>query len=211
MYGYYLLKYIYGVKQIKKILHLIPFLVLTMSVVSLSQVTVHFPDTSLHAAIVHALRTNTSEITKNDVESLTSLVAAKRGIKKLNGLEYCINIENLNLWGNQINNLSCLSKLTKLQSLILGRNQIKNIRPLAKLVNLTNLNLRENQVVDISSLAKMAKMKTLEIRTNNIKDVSALAGMRELEALNMAGNNTNNISALSELTNLTQTDRLRKF
>ena len=128
---------------------------LIISVVSLSQETARFADKNLHATIVHSLRSNAKEITKNDIESLTSLVAAKRGIKTIDGLEYCINLQNLNLWGNRINNLHSLSESIKLQSLILGRNQIKNIKPLSRLVNLTNLNLRENQVTDISPLSNV--------------------------------------------------------
>ena len=73
-------------------------------------------------------------------------------IINLEGLQYAVNLQSLDLYKNQISDISALSGLTNLQSLDLGNNQLSDISPLSSLINLQRLYLDDNQISDVSPL-----------------------------------------------------------
>ncbi|MFC2006474.1 hypothetical protein ACFLVG_05965 [Chloroflexota bacterium] len=86
--------------------------------------TVAFPDEKLGSAIRDALDKPPGEdITAAELAELISLNATKMDITDLSGIEYCVNLSELNLW----------------------RNRISDPTPLASLTNLTKLNLSVNR------------------------------------------------------------------
>ncbi|MEG3910478.1 leucine-rich repeat domain-containing protein, partial [Microcoleus sp. w2-18aC6] len=77
------------------------------------------------------------------------------------------NLTTLNLYHNQITDISALRKLTNLTTLHLGGNQITDISALRKLTNLTTLDLCRNKITDISVLGLLAQ-KRLTLSTTPI-------------------------------------------
>ena len=55
----------------------------------------------------------------------------------------------LNLWSNQIRDVSPLTSLPHLTKLYLDNNQIRDVAPLASLTNLLRLDLSGNQIADV--------------------------------------------------------------
>ena len=113
------------------------------------------------------------------------------------------NLTQLELWGNNLSDISVLSGLTNLTQLYLSYNQITDISPLLSLTNLTQLYLGNNQIVDISPLSGLTNLTQLYLRDNQIADISPLLGLTNLTGLSLHVNQIADISPLSGLTNLT--------
>ena len=136
-----------------------------------------FPDPNLEAAIRAAINKPEGSIYAGDLEGLKRLDAPEKGIKDIAGLEYCTNLEYLNLGGSRITDVSPLSGLIKLEILSLSRNRITDVSSLSGLTELTQLGLSCNQITDVSSLSRLTKLVWLDLGANPITDVSSLSGL----------------------------------
>jgi len=70
-----------------------------------------FPDSNLEAAVREAINKPEGPIYVSDLELLTTLVAQDRDISDLGGLEYCVNLQELQVEQNNIIDLSPLAGL----------------------------------------------------------------------------------------------------
>ncbi|MBL7152686.1 MAG: leucine-rich repeat domain-containing protein, partial [Phycisphaerae bacterium] len=77
----------------------------------------------------------------------------------------------LNLYNNEITDISPLNPLTALTSLYLADNQITDISPLNPLTALTSLDLAYNQISEISPLNPLTALTRLALHHNKIKDL----------------------------------------
>ena len=177
---------------------------------------IDIPDPNLRTAVENALgKASGAPITAADMANLTHLKAKNANISDLTGLEFAINLTNLDLSdeyveaerrsinSNSVSNLSPISSLTKLRGLWLQRNAISDISPVAGLTNLTGFSLGSNSVSDISAVAGLANLTDLWLQDNNISDISPVEGLTNLTRLGLNGNNISDISAVAGLTNLT--------
>jgi len=193
-----------------------------------TRIGISFPDQNLEAAIREAVARPTGDIYEADVESLTSLYAAERGIVSLTGLENATNLTHLYLDSNNISDISPLANLSSLTDLYLGwnhisdipqlgnstsltllrldSNNISDISPLANLSSLTDLYLGANKIGNVSRLASLTSLALLRLDSNNISDISSLASLSSLTELDLGGNEIGDISPLGELTSLTDLD-----
>jgi len=171
-----------------------------------------FPDPNLEAVIRENLNKPEGPIYMADMETIIILEAQDRDISDLTGLEFCTNLQELQLSQNNISDLSPVASLTKLVVLDLGSyqyessmllgNNISDISPLAGLTNLEELWLADNNISDISVLAGLTGLQELQLSQNNISDLSPLAGLTNLVNLELIGNNISDISPLAGHTNL---------
>ena len=116
-----------------------------------------FPDTNLETIVRIAINKPTGEITNGDLADLTELKAVGYGIRKLNGLEYAVNLKAIFLGYNQISDINALSGLTKLTKIDLRRNQISDISTLSGLTKLTEIN-EEKRPVSILIITRFRKI-----------------------------------------------------
>ncbi|EBF5184297.1 leucine-rich repeat domain-containing protein, partial [Listeria monocytogenes] len=119
-------------------------------------------------------------VTQGELDSITSLKATNKGIVTLNGLENLTNLSTLDLYLNQISDVSPLGTLSKLST----------------------LNLTSNRITDISPLGNLTSLKILYLNNNSINTLDALKNLITLEELYLVGTHTINFSALENLTNL---------
>ena len=119
---------------------------------------VAIPDPNLETALRESMRRPEGPIYTSDLEALTSLSLSERGIADLAGLEYAVNLERLEIDGNQISDVSPLASLPRLRELWLHGNPIEEIAPLASLHGLTELVLAPDQIDDMSPLASLAAL-----------------------------------------------------
>lgn len=77
---------------------------------------VNIPDNELKRAIKDQLNLSSDLITRGDMNKLTSLSAVGYGISNLEGLQYAVNIEDLNLDCNEIRDISKIKDLKKLNN-----------------------------------------------------------------------------------------------
>ena len=139
------------------------------------------PDPALRKVVSEQL--GVENFTQDDMLHLHNLIAIRRNIVELKGLEHAKNLGFLDLGGNQISDLRPLAGLTHLEVLRLGGNQIEDISPLSELINLKELHLNGNQIEDISPLSELINLEELNIIWNRITDLSPLNGLMRLENL----------------------------
>ena len=160
------------------------------------------PDANFESLLRDILNIPTGDITNIDLATIISLDGSNRNISNIAGIEYCINLEALNLNHNQIIDISPLSGLSNLTNLYLPDNQIIDISALSGLTNLTYLDLTDNQIIDVSALNGLTNLKNLHLFINQIIDISALSGLTTLERIRLDDNQIIDISPLSSLPNL---------
>jgi Leucine-rich repeat (LRR) protein len=163
---------------------------------------VKFPDPNLEATIRAAINRPEGTIYPEDLEQLKRLEAKEKSIKDITGLEYCCNLENINLYRNQIINISPLSGLVNLKSLDLTDNQITDATPLSELTKLEALYLDENKIIDISPLTRLTNLKDLGLFHNRVVNVTPLSELTNLKKLSLRYNRIYDVSPLAKLTNL---------
>ena len=88
---------------------------------------------------------------------IKELIMSRLGSDKLDS------IKTLNLWGNNIDDISLLSEMPSLEILSLSTNHIQDLRPLKNLKNLKELYLQDNNISDINQIEFLKNCKQLEI------------------------------------------------
>ncbi len=166
---------------------------------------VYFADPHLKAVVEGELWI--SDPTPEDMLALTSLLADRKEITDLTGLEYAANLESLWIRWNRIEDLSPLAGLTKLRYLDAHANQvISDISPLAGLTDMEMLVIRDNHISDISALSGMTKLEHLYLEWNDISDLSPVSGLTNLRSLTLQYNEIHDIAPLCSLTSLESVD-----
>lgn len=85
--------------------------------VYVNPVIVNIEDENFRKLLLESLgRSYDDVITQKDLEGVTYLDASNSGIKSLKGIEYFTNLEDLNLSGNEISDISSLKNLPKLKN-----------------------------------------------------------------------------------------------
>jgi len=112
------------------------------------------------------LKLNNKNLTNSDIEPL----------------KYMINLRELELYGNNITDLTPLAGLINLRGLNLGENhELSDITPLAALTELRWLNLTVTKVVDLTALAVMENLSWLNVSNNReLVDFTPLDGLINL-------------------------------
>ncbi|MEW8955237.1 leucine-rich repeat domain-containing protein, partial [Clostridium sp.] len=196
---------------------------------SSQDIVINIPDDKLREVINKTLdkdRKIDEKITKNDMESIKEIISDDkigylnheetaepkeihdRGIRSIEGLEYAINLEKLDLSENRISDLEPLKNLKKLTHIDLDRNMLGDLTPLSKLNNLTRLNIYNNaNIVDTEPLSHLKNLKWLDMhfcnrRTASVK-VDGLGKLENLEFLSIDDNFIEDISFAENLTKLT--------
>ena len=153
-----------------------------------SSTVVTISDANLEALIRVTLNKPIGDITDLDLENITKLNGGGWNISDMSGIEYCLNLQNLDLRDNQIIDLSLLSGLVNLQNLTLLRNQVIDVSPLSALSKLQVLGLSGNQIVDIDPLSGLTNLNLLYLDNNNIINIILLSTLINLEELGLADN-----------------------
>lgn len=135
-----------------------------------------FNDANLDNAVKTALNPGDGIVNQGDCLDLTVLDASNLSITDLTGLEYCTNLEELDLSGNTgLTDLSSLSGLTTLMDLNLSGNDVSSLSDINNLLSLEILDLSDNQVGDISVLEDLTALHVLYLSGNgSIDDISPL-------------------------------------
>ena len=182
---------------------------------------------ALRAVVRKELRlSDVVPLTKDNIKQLTRLHAWKKGIVNVQGLEFAVNLTELDLGGNPIEDInplrsliqlthlglgatnlsvsdvSLLSELTALRYLALWNNQISDLSSLASLTALVALDLGGNQISDLSPLSELTDLVELALGDNQISDISPLSALIELRNLSLSNNPLSDLSPLSNLINL---------
>ena len=113
-----------------------------------------------------------------------------------------IHLVRLELYDNNISDISSLAAMTHLTFLPLGDNSVSDLSPLERLTNLKELDLWDNSVSDLSPLAGLTNLKELYLSYNSVSDLSPLAELNDLTNLEIVGNLVSDLSPLVANTGL---------
>ncbi|XP_054987468.1 leucine-rich repeat-containing protein 49 isoform X3 [Sorex araneus] len=94
----------------------------------------------------------------------------------------------LDLYDNQIEEISGLSTLRSLRVLLLGKNRIKKISNLENLKSLDVLDLHGNQITKIENVNHLGDLRVLNLARNLLSHVDNLNGLDSLTELNLRHN-----------------------
>lgn len=110
------------------------------------------PDRGLELAIRAELSQPFGFLTRAGLLDLDQLDARNRGITNLTGLEYCLNLQWLNLAGNNISDITSITPLVNLTYLNVEANDLSELGPLAGLFYLQTILLFDNGIRDLGPL-----------------------------------------------------------
>ncbi|MGL4773471.1 MAG: dockerin type I domain-containing protein, partial [Clostridium sp.] len=94
----------------------------------------------------------------------------------------------LNLYLNNISDISQISTLTKLKNVSFEKNVIADCSPLSNLSTLESIDLTGNYISEISSLSSLPQLKNLSVNSNAISDISCISNFKALENFNFMYN-----------------------
>ncbi len=169
---------------------------------------ISIPDLNLDALIRAELGIPAGDITDLDMLTLTELSASDQSIANLQGLEYCLNMQDLNLNSTGLTDAGhteILSGLTKLVSLEFEYNDITIVPDLSNLTSLERLYMMDNPIVSLSPLEQVTSLVELQFGICTVSDLTPLESMVNLEYLYMW---RTDISSLDGLENMTSLERL---
>lgn len=118
------------------------------------------------------------EFPSSYLEDMDEIEMAEAQIDNLDGVEYCIHAETMDLSGNRIADLSPLWGLTSLKDLKLADNKICDIDALSSLHRLRSVDLSNNPIDDLSPLFELGMLEYVDLTDNkySLEQVGVLIG-----------------------------------
>jgi hypothetical protein len=173
-----------------------------VSVTCLTDFVVNFPDTALERVIRGIINKPSGDIIRSDLQDMVDLVAQEENISDLTGLEYCISLNWIDLFANNIESLTPLENMTWPTVLYLGMNNISDISPIAGMTDLVHLIVGQNPVSDLSPLSGMTKLQLLRLHDIDATDFSPIYGLTSVQELDMGSNQLADISFVTNLSHV---------
>ncbi|QUL52101.1 leucine-rich repeat domain-containing protein [Paenibacillus tritici] len=176
------------------------FLLCFVSIPSVFAEAALISDKNLEQAIRVELKKPAAPLTKEDLQTLTSLYPSDSAQKiiSLSGLEYAVNLESLMLPGLGITNIEPLKNLYKVTFLALNDNQLSELEPLQALSQLEQLNLDANNIEKLDALAGLTHLTDLLIGNNQLKDLSPIQSLDKLNWLIISDNQIQSLEPLRD-------------
>jgi Leucine-rich repeat (LRR) protein len=121
---------------------------------------------------------------------------SNQGIIELGPLKDFVNLETLDLSGNEITNLEAIESIISLKNINLSENPaLTDLSSLAGLTAIEELRISATAVATIVDLANFSEMTVFEAAANQIIDVSPLATLQKLTSLDLSQNPINRTEA----------------
>ncbi len=191
------------------------------TIVPVSETPISFQDINFENAVRDAIGRMAGSIYPSDLQNIKSFTARVSGIVNIREITYFTSLEELDLMGNRISDLTPLTSLKNLKKINIAKNfsvmtgdreKGLDISPLGSLPLLETLDASNDLITDISALGSLKMLKWLDISTNRLVNLDGIEGLVSLEYLNISNSfhsdKDNNpagitdISPLSALVNL---------
>lgn len=118
----------------------------------------------------------------SDVEELD---LSGRGIKNLSALSYCPNLKTLNISGNQVSDLYAIMNIPGLKELNMADNMVSDLRPLMGLTELESVDASGNKVTRTTALGTMENLMVLKLSGNPLNDYSGITKLQNIRYLEL--------------------------
>jgi len=184
---------------------------------------INFTDPYFESVVRDMLGKSIGDILVSDVAGITSIKARVKGIRNIGDIVYFSSLEELDLYGNKINDVTPLAQLSNLRTLNIGKNfntlytsgvnstNGLNLNVLSSLPLLEELYAEDNKISDLSFVESLTQLKILNLANNNLSDVTALSSLSNLETLILSNNKITDLGALSGCVKLTYIDASKNY
>ncbi len=163
---------------------------------------VSFVDPVLEQLVRQALNQPTGDLRRTYLRGVQALNADAAGVEDLSGLEYCVNLRQVNMPQNQIDDISPLAELSLLRIVNLIGNQLTSVATLAGSNSLEHLLINHNPVSSATPLGTCSKLTILRADDTEMRDFSAIASLPDLIVLNLAQNELTDLEFVRQLDQL---------
>jgi len=185
---------------------------------------INFLDNNFEQVIREHLNIPTGGILNTDLELLTNIYARNRNLSNIYGIEFCKNLDTLDVGDNHITDIVPLFYLRGITSLMLNNNNISDIQPIRYLYYLTKLNVSNNRIENVSylkyftglrylainnvpaesfeSIENLDSLKTLELMDLDQLDIRHIKGIHNLQALYLSNTRLINVEKIFRLSKL---------
>lgn len=161
---------------------------INISAEKLEKLSKALPGCAIHsdASAENAVEISIGGVTfKSDVQELD---LSGMGIRDVSSLALCQNLVHLNLSGNDISDISPLLKIPGLEWLDISENHLVDMKPLIGIGTLRYVDASGNEISGTSTLGMMTGLTELYLSDNPLTDFSGLKKLRNLQTLGL--NNT---------------------
>lgn len=163
---------------------------------------INFVDNNFEEVIREHLNKPTGAVLNTDLESITNIYARNRNISNIYGIEFCTNLDTLDIGENYISDIIPLFYLRKIKNLKLDNNYIDDIQPIRYFYQLTELAINNNKIEDLSYISNLTKLTSLFLNNNEIQDIVPLSNLLNLQYLTLSDNPIDNLESISSLVNI---------
>ena len=163
---------------------------------------VNIIDENFRIVIREHLNKPTGDIINTELDTITKIYARNRNIENIYGIEFCLNLNTLDIGENSISDLVPLITLNKLSILKADNNIISYMEPFLWLGGLTNLYLNNNTLPSIDVLSHLKYLTTLFLNNTTIQDISPLSNLLNLRYLTLSGNPIDNFEPIGNIDSL---------
>jgi len=170
-----------------------------------------FPDSVMEMKVRKAMNFPEGDITAGQAAKITKLdiqnewqpqIPRETQVQNLQGIEYFINLRELNASFNGISDIGALSGLKQLRDINLGGNPVGDISALAGLTNLESAQLFGGRFKDITPLSGLTSLSFLQLGGIPLFDIRPLAALTDIDHLYLDGCGIEDISPLAGMTRM---------
>ena len=164
----------------------------------------NIPGVNLQNAIKKQLEINRA-ISCEDLEGMKRLASStfstpdNKKIKSLEGLQFAVRLEELNISYSFLDDISAIKSLIYLRSVHFHKSKINNIEALKNLVNLQNLQISSSKLSNLEAIKSLTNLKDIRMFSNQITDLNPLKNLTNLETLWLAGNSISKFEILGNM------------
>ncbi|MCE9598850.1 MAG: leucine-rich repeat domain-containing protein [Spirochaetia bacterium] len=167
-------------------------------------------DLALLAPLVHLKSLNVSHISGFDrlpmenFPEMERFTAAYSSLTNTSAARICTmrKIKYLNLYNNQLSDVSFLADCPYLEELDLTENLLIDAGQFGSLTSLKKLTLWGNQIVTLQGISGASSLEYLVLAYNRLTSVEGLGGLQKLSALEISYNQIGSLDPLADLKNL---------
>lgn len=123
----------------------------------------HKPSKSSHFASASAVAAD-SGLKKPLTRDMVTKAAMKAQGGKGESTELALaQVKSINMWGNDIDDLSILCEMKSLEIVSLSLNKVSSLRDFAHCINIKEIYLRKNNICDLKEISHLAQLSRLRV------------------------------------------------
>ena len=135
--------------------------------------------------------------------NISSLQPFEEWVQNLKDKKTASKLTEINVSGNNIEDLTPIKDITTLEYLNVSKNKIKDINAIENMAVLNALNISSNKIEDIEPVGKLTRLTTLYLATNKVKDISSLRNLN-LSKLDISNNRIESLDDIKNMSSLTE-------